>query len=77
MQSSERLDEIFKAVLDLPGTSDVTRLRQINAPGWDSLAHVSLVAAIESEFGLQIDAADSLELTSYEAVRLYLEERGL
>ncbi len=77
MRSSDRLDQIFKAVLDLPGSADVTRLRQINAPGWDSLAHVSLVAAVESEFGLQIDAADSLELTSYEAVRAYLEDKGL
>jgi hypothetical protein len=41
------------------------------------MAHVSLVAAIEGEFGLTIDAGDSLTLTSYESTRRYLEELGL
>jgi len=76
-QSIEKLQEIFRAVFDLPATDDVTRVRQVSARKWDSLAHVTLVAAIESEFNLSIDTADTLRMTSYEATRLLLEEMGV
>lgn len=76
-ESTAKLQEIFRAVFELPATADVTRVRQINEPKWDSLAHVSLVAAIESEFDLTIDTADALRMTSYPATQLMLEERGL
>lgn len=72
-----RLAAIFRAVLELPQGAEVSALRQATTPGWDSLAHVVLVGAIESEFNMSIDAADSLDLTSYEAVRLFLDARGL
>jgi len=70
------LQSIFRAVLNVPASVDVERIRQLNYPAWDSLAHVSLIAAIESEFGLEIDVADSMDLTSYEAVLVYLDTRN-
>jgi acyl carrier protein len=75
--SAARLDEVFRTVLELPAGAAVRDTRQESAATWDSLAHVLLVGAIESEFGLQVDAADSLELTSYDAISQFLEERGL
>ena len=75
--TEQTLAEIVRAVLQLDGATDVTGLRQLNQPSWDSLAHVSLMAAIESEFNVKIDITDSLELTSFAAVALYLEEQGL
>jgi len=74
-ENERKLAEVFRAVFSLGQGSDVTGVRQLNTPGWDSLGHVSLVAAIESEFEISIDIADSLALTSYSAVRLYLEEQ--
>jgi acyl carrier protein len=71
-----QLAAIFRAVFDLPETADVRGIRQLNFPQWDSLAHVTLVGAVENEFGLAIDIADSVELTSFEAILVYLEEHG-
>jgi hypothetical protein len=48
-QTSDRLQDIFRAVFELSGGIDVTNLDQTNSPRWDSLDHVSLVTAIESE----------------------------
>jgi acyl carrier protein len=76
-QTSERLQEIFHAVFELPPNVDVTNLDQSNSPRWDSLDHVSLVTAIESEFGTSLDATDQLRMTSYSAIAQVLEERGL
>jgi acyl carrier protein len=49
----------------------------MHTSSWDSLAHVALVTAIESEFRVSLDAADQLQMTSYTATALLLEERGL
>jgi len=70
------LQNVLRAVLNLAPDIDVTRVRQLSYPAWDSLAHVSLIAALESEFGLEIDVSDSVDLTSYQAVLLYIESRG-
>lgn len=74
--SEPRLEAIFRHILHLSPSSDVTTLTQRDVPEWDSLAHVSLVLAIEDEFGVQVDASDALELTSYEAVSRFLEGNG-
>jgi acyl carrier protein len=72
-----KLNEIVCAVLQLPADTDISRARQLSVESWDSLAHVSLMLAIESEFGVSIDIGDQITLTSVPAIRLYLEERGV
>ena len=74
-EAQAKLQEIVRAALDLPPDVDVKHARQLAIASWDSLAHVSLMLAIEGEFGVSIDVADQLRLTSYPAICLYLEER--
>ena len=74
-EGEAKLNEIVRSVLQLPSDQDVSRARQLSVESWDSLAHVSLMLAIESEFGISIDIADQIALTSYPSIRLYLEER--
>jgi len=53
-----RLEAIFRAELDDPAL----RISQSSTPddveGWDSLATIRIVAAVEREFDCQFDAAD-------------------
>jgi acyl carrier protein len=74
MSQAQRLQQIFQAVFNLPDGTDPTGIHQLGHPAWDSLAHVTLMAAVESEFGVAIDLADSIELTSYDAVLAHLED---
>jgi acyl carrier protein len=76
-ENESKLSEIVRSVLQLPDDVDVSRARQLGVETWDSLAHVSLMLAIESEFDVTIDVADQLGLTSYPAIRLYLEGQGV
>ena len=76
-QADTKLQEIFRAVFNLAPSADVTAIRQVSEARWDSLAHVSLVAALESEFQLRIDIAEALRLTSYKAAELLLREKGI
>ena len=72
-----KLQEILRAALELPASADVTKAQQGNVETWDSLGHVSLMLAIEGEFGMSIAVADQLRLTSYSAIRHFLEEQGV
>lgn len=76
VQTSNRLQEIFRVVFELPESADVRELSQSNAPRWESLDHVTLVAAIESEFGVTLDAGDQLRMHSYAATCALLQEKG-
>ncbi len=44
---------------------------------WDSLRHLQIMLAIESEFGVQIPANQMLELTSAEKIRQFLNNGGM
>jgi acyl carrier protein len=58
----EELQPIFRDVLDQP---DLAIGRDSNAQsvdGWDSLAHISLVSAIEQEFGIHIALGELQDL---------------
>lgn len=72
-----KLVEIFQVVLDVEDGYDVKSVSRLDEMRWDSLAHVSIVAAIESEFSLHLEIADMDRMTSFEATRLLLEEKGL
>jgi acyl carrier protein len=70
-----KLQDVFRAVFNLPATRDATTVTQASEKNWDSLAHAMLVAALESEFGIAIDTTDALDMTSYETTRQVLEEK--
>ena len=74
-RSIEKLQRVFRAVFDCEDGRDMSMLRQSDEPLWDSLMHVSLVAAMESEFDVAIDAVDSLAITSFESAVAVLEQQ--
>jgi acyl carrier protein len=78
----DRLEKIFREVFSLPADVDLDRVVQESDPDteegrWDSLGHVTLMAALEGEFGIAFDTSEMLELTSFESIRRFLEEKGL
>jgi acyl carrier protein len=74
-RSIEKLQRVFRAAFDCEDGRDMSALRQVDEPLWDSLMHVSLVAAIESEFDVAIDVVDSLAITSFESAAAVLEQQ--
>lgn len=75
--SEERLSlltEVFTAVFELAPTADVRDVRRGTTTAWDSLGHVSLVTALESEFGVTIEVGDSMEIVDYESAAEILGE---
>lgn len=44
---------------------------------WDSLTHIHLILALESEFSVELSAEDSMEMLSVRLIHLILEDRGV
>ncbi len=51
--------------LDLGHGADVESLEIGTNPHWDSVAHMALVAELEDRFGIDLDADDIVEMSSY------------
>jgi len=45
-------------------------------PAWDSLNHLTLVMALETEFGIELTADDVLEMRDLSTIRHVLRRRG-
>jgi len=72
---AEKLSQIFRFILQLPDDADTSNVRRINEVRWDSLANVTLITALESEFGITLGSHEIERLTSYQAVLLLLSEK--
>jgi len=62
-----RLTTAFRTGLDLPPDTDVPGLRFGEHRNWDSLGHMSLIVALEEEFGVELVDDGALDIDSYAA----------
>jgi acyl carrier protein len=71
-----KLQKAFQIGLDITGKPNYETLVFAKSEGWDSIAHLKLVAAIEQEFGIMLDTKDMLDISSYsiakEIVKKYI-----
>lgn len=64
-----RLRAVFVAALALDDAVDVERLEFRDVPAWDSVGHMTLVAAIEDEFDVRLDTDQVIDLSSFAVAR--------
>jgi acyl carrier protein len=67
LTARERLRVAFRTALGLPPDQDVDQLEYRGIEAWDSLAHMSLVAAIEDAFDVMIDTDEVIDMSSFAA----------
>lgn len=73
----ERLRNVFRNSLEIPNELSVDDLEYRGSAQWDSLAHMSLVAAIEDEFGVMLDTDEVIDLSSFNRAQQILEKHGV
>ena len=69
----DKLKQIFIEVFSI-NEAEVESYRKLNNSKWDSLASVTLIAAMESEFNIEIQESDYETLSSFSAAELVLEK---
>ena len=65
MNNLEKYDQAFTESFEI--TADqLPGLKYQDIPAWDSVGHMSLIAALEDAFDIMMDTDDIIDLNSYE-----------
>ena len=65
MNIRDRLTRLFQQEFDLPPDAVVETLAYQQQAGWDSVGHMRLVAAVETEFNLLLTTDQILDFGSF------------
>jgi acyl carrier protein len=74
------LDELrtaFRTALNMPAETSVDDAKYGETAGWDSVAHMALVAEIESVFDVMLDTDQVIGLSSFNEAERILAEQGI
>lgn len=70
-----RVQSVLSEVFVLDGDQAWATVSTDTVEGWDSLQHLTLVLALEEEFGIQFDEDDTLALLSFPLIVETLKAR--
>ena len=62
--NNQRLIETFSTALGIDADIVTDKLLYNGIPEWDSLAHMVLIAALETEFDIMLDTDDIIDMSS-------------
>ena len=65
MTNIEKYNHAFIEAFGVKGT-ELSGLSYKGIPSWDSVGHMSLVAALEDAFDIMLDTDDIIDFSSYE-----------
>jgi citrate synthase len=70
------VDDLIAKVLGIAPAAVRDELEYRSIPEWDSLRHLDLMLAIESQLNTEITADMMVELTSVAAIRRFVADRS-
>ena len=73
----EKLKQIFVETLGINESMVNDDLKYNSIPEWDSLAHMSLVAAIDDEFDIMLETEDVIDMSSFAKAKEILLTYGI
>ncbi len=77
MSNMTKLEDCFRDVLALGEGDAVNALAYQEHPSWDSVAHMRLVAALESTFDVMMETDQILEMSSFSKAVEILKTCGI
>ena len=66
MSTVEKYSEIFKASLNVDADKVNENLKYNEIDEWDSIGHMTLVAALEEEYKITFETDDIIDFSSFE-----------
>jgi acyl carrier protein len=75
MINIEKLYRIISDVLGTPVEYISDESSPDNIEKWDSLSHINLIIAIESEFDVSLTPEDTMDMLSVKLIRIILEDK--
>ncbi len=72
--TENRINRIVSDVLGIPLEEVVDETSPDTISGWDSMAHLNLIMALEAELGVSLDPEDAIEMQSVRLIRVILSD---
>ncbi len=63
--NKQRYDSVFTSALELQPQDLTENLLYNSVKSWDSVGHMSMIAALETEFDVMMDTEDIIDFSSY------------
>jgi acyl carrier protein len=73
---SKLLEDVIAETLRISPSAVTDALAFNGIPQWDSLAHVELMVALESTYGVTVDEDQMVDLMTVADIRSYLRQHG-
>ncbi len=77
MDNSEKLRQVFAEALGIQKDRVLDTLEYNSIPEWDSVAHMSLVAALDETFDTMLDTDDVIDMSSFARARDIMKKYGV
>jgi acyl carrier protein len=65
LTNKQRYDEVFMKALELEPQDLNAGLTYNSIKTWDSVGHMSMIAALEAEFDIMLETEDIIDFSSY------------
>lgn len=75
--SKDRLYETIESILGVPYGTVTEGSSPETVPSWDSLNHLNMVMAIESEFGVTFSPEDVIDMRNVGLIQTILRDYGV
>lgn len=77
MSNLEKLAQCFRETLELPEGASVEALAYQKHPSWDSVAHMRLIAALETVFDIMLETDQILDMSSFDKAKEIVASHGI
>lgn len=78
MQMQEqKLKEVLARIFNVSVSTITEDASPDTIENWDSLRHMSLVLALEEEFGVELTDDQVVEIISYKLIKIVMQEHGI
>lgn len=75
--TEQRLRMVFSGALGIPPSEINDQVAYDKSKGWDSIAHMALIAALDKEFDIMLDTDDVVDMSSYARSKEILRKYGV
>jgi acyl carrier protein len=77
MTANDKLKDAFGRALGMPPDADFEQATYGETEGWDSAAHMALVAEIETAFDIMLDTEEVIGMSSFGKAREIVTNHGI
>lgn len=75
--NASKLEQVFRDVLSFDDDVPLESVQYGKTPGWDSLAHMQLIAELEDAFDVALEGDELVALSDYQSAKDILGRHGV